>query len=50
MTEQVKAPSINNHLGVISEIDSKSIEIVTVLEQFKLSLQKMIDISSFENE
>ncbi len=50
MTEQVKAPSINDHLWVIRETDTKSIEIVTVLEQFKLLLQKMIDISSFENE
>lgn len=31
MTEQVKAPSINDHLWVIRETDTKSIEIVTVL-------------------
>jgi hypothetical protein len=50
MREQVKSPSIIDHFKDISELNFQSKEFVTVLEQFKLSLQKMIDISSFENE
>ena len=50
MTEQVKAHSINDHLGVIRKTDSKSQEFIGTLEQFKLSLQKMVDESSIEEE
>lgn len=50
MREQAMKPSINNHLGYIVLVDAKSKIIISTLEKFKLSLQKMIDISSFENE
>lgn len=50
MNKQDNSASINNHLQVIRETDSESKLIVDTLEQFKLSLQKMIDISSVENE
>lgn len=50
MREQAMKPSINNHLWTIVLVDAKSNLIISTLEKFKLSLQKMIDESSIEEE